>query len=484
MPLEGVSGSSAVHEAGHIEDSAPASGTSGTTHAASNEVGAFGADGAQSHGADNAPFDLFKALGELFSGGAQNGNANAFDLGTLLASIFDFAGKANDGQTVELGGKDIEGGHQSKVGDGVDLASGLGRTLNAGPPPRAKSSVDNPNRHEDHIGVRKEVEVQGEHGDENFKIKGRAKAEAHAEASSYSETYDDGKNVHARVGADASVGASAEVEGSIKTQVAQIDGNAKISAEALARAEAEAHAGADGVGASAKAQHAVMTNSTSSTNVSAFGGLVEGHGDAHAEAGAGGQAIAKTEVSFKPPAAVATAKAEAFAGARAGFVAKGGMGGLQGGVGVEVWAGAGAKIEGTAGLTKEGKFKLDFTIGAAVGVGFKININIEIDLKKAAKTFGDILTFMGGGGIFAAVGKLFGGGKGDGSQASKAIGDMAKQAGPMVQQFMAKKNEGAQETEHEHEEDSVHDEETDELDAPAHDAGAEVPTHDAQTSEA
>lgn len=477
--IESVGSSSAVHEAGHIEDTAPTSGASGTSHAASNEVGDFG-EAAQSHGAD-APFDLFKALGELFSGGAQNGNANAFDLGTLLASIFDFAGQGDGDGKIQLAGQEISGGSSSKAGDGADVTGE--RIFNPGPPPRAKSGPDNPNLREDHVGVRKEVEVSGETGDENFKVKGRAKAEAHAEANSYSETYGDGKNVHARVGADASVGASAEVEGSIKTKVAELDGKATISAEANARAQAEAHAGMDGIGASAQAEHGVMAKSTNSTNLKVANGLIEGHGDAHAEAGAGGVATAKTEFSYNPPTAVAHGKAEAFAGARAGFVAKGGMGGVQGGVGVEVWAGAGAKIEGSAAL-KDGKLKLDFTIGAAVAVGFKINLVVEIDLKKAAKTFGDILTFMGGGGIFAAVGKLFGGGKGDGSQANSAITDAVKQAGPMVKQFMKKadapeKSDAANDTERE---ESVHDEE--EVDAPAHDEGAELPTHDSHTSEA
>lgn len=481
MGIDGIS-TNATHEASHIEDSAATSGPA-ATHVASNEVGSF-ADAAQAaHGGDE-PFDLFKALGDLFSGGAGAKDGNRFDLGTLLASIFDFAEAANGGETVQLGGKDYAGGSSSKVGDGADVASGLARTLNPGPAPRALSSPDNPNRHEDHVGVRKEVEASGETGDENFKLKGRVKAEAHAEASSYSETYDDGKNVHARVGANASVGASVEAEGSIKTKVAQLDGKATASAEALARAQAEAHAGQDGIGASAQAQHAVMTSSTNTTNLSVAGGLIEGHGDAHAEAGAGGQAIAKTEFSYKPPTAVATGKAEAFAGARAGFVAKGGMGGVQGGVGVEVWAGAGAKIEGTAAL-KNGKFDVDFSIGAAVGVGFKINIKIEIDLKKAAKTFGDILTFMGGGGIFAAVGALFGGGKGDGSQASKAIGDAAKQAGPMLKQFLSKSPESTQQPARPDDAaEAQHEDEEEEVDAPAHDVGAELPTHDPQTSEA
>src|SRR5688572_25122221 len=117
--IEGVGSSSAVHEAGHVEDSAPASGATGTTHAANNEVGDFG-EAAQSPGAD-APFDLFKALGELFSGGAQNGNANAFDLGTLLASIFDFAGQGDGDGKVQLAGKEISGGSSSKAGDGADV---------------------------------------------------------------------------------------------------------------------------------------------------------------------------------------------------------------------------------------------------------------------------------------------------------------------------------------------------------------------------
>ncbi|MFT3706734.1 MAG: hypothetical protein QM817_03625 [Archangium sp.] len=428
MPLEAIS-TGATHEATHVEDAGGISPSGAEGTHATNSAESYAESLRDANGAE-APFDLFKALGELFSGG-KGGDANSFDLGTLLASIFNSAGVSEDGK-INLVDEDSGGGHQSSVGKGADVGE-MSNLLNPGPPPRAMSGPDNPNLRQDHVGVRKEVEVKGEVGDKNFKLEGRAKAEAHAEANSYSETFNDGKNVHARVGADASVGASAEVEGKIKTPVAQLDGKATISAEAYARAQAEAHAGMDGVGASAKAQHGVLTSSTNSTNLSVANGLIEGHGDAHAEAGAAGQAIAKTEFSYKPPTAVATGKAEAFAGARAGFVAKGGMGGIQGGVGVEVWAGAGAKIEGTASY-KKGHLGFDFSIGASVGVGFKINIKVDIDLKKAAKTFGDILTFMGGGAIFGAIGKMFGGGKGDGSHASKAISDAVKQATSMIKQ--------------------------------------------------
>ena len=159
-------------------------------------------------------FDLFKAIGELFSGPPQGNGAeaaNKFDLGAILASIFDFAGKQAHKQ---------------------------------GPLPKD----------EHHVGGREHVEASGQVGDAHLGAKGRASAEAHLKADSFSETFVDGSGVGVRGGAEASAGVSAEAAGTITSDVGSIDGRAKVSAEVYARLYGEARAGPDGVSAGAKAE--------------------------------------------------------------------------------------------------------------------------------------------------------------------------------------------------------------------------------------
>lgn len=348
------------------------------------------------------PFDLFEALGSLFSGNHQpqaNGKeaANKFDLGAILSSIFDFAGK----QAEKSGGLPKE---------------------------------------EHHVKGQERVEVSGETGDEHFKAKGRAAAEAHAKADTFSETFVDGTGVGVRGGAEASAGVSAEAEGSIKTDVGSIDGHARVSAEVYARLYGEARAGPDGVSAAGKAEVGAMANANADTNLQIADGLIAGHADAHAEAGAGGKATGRVGVSFNPPEAVVKAKAESFAGARAGYSAKGGVAGIGYGIEVEVWAGAGAKAEINGGLDKDGKFKLEFSLGIAAGVGAMVKFNLEIDTKILGKIIADVVSAAGDvlGGIFGAVAGLFDGGSGEGAHAGKAIAAAIKKVAPMIGDAAAK----------------------------------------------
>ncbi len=345
--------------------------------------------------ADQA-FDLFKAIGALFDGAQHpqsNGAdaANKFDLGAILSSIFDFAGK---------------------------------QAQKSGPLPKD----------EHHTGVQERVEVSGETGDAHFKAKGRAAAEAHAKADSFSETFIDGSGVGVRGGAEASAGVSAEAEGSIKTDVGSIDGRARVSAEVYARLYGEARAGPDGVSAAGRAEVGAMAKGDAETNLQIADGIIAGHADAHAEAGAGGKATGRAAVTFDPPEAVINAKAESFAGARAGYSAKGGIAGIGYGIEAEVWAGAGAKAEINGGLEKDGKFKLQFSLGIAAGVGAMVKINFEFDTKVFGKVVGDLVGVAGDiiGGLFGAVAGLFDGGKGDGAHAGKAITAAIKQIAPLI----------------------------------------------------
>jgi hypothetical protein len=332
------------------------------------------------------PFDLFRALGELF-GGQPNGNgpyaANKFDLGAILASIFDFAGT-----------------HQAK----------------------SESKEQGQVR----------AEISGEGGNAHFKTKGHAAAEAHAQAIASSEATFDHTGATARASAEASAGVSAEADGSITTDIGSIDGRARVSAEVYARLLAEAKAGQKGLSAAALAEAGAMANADAATNLQIADGFIAGHADARAEAGAGGKATAKAAVSFDPPEAIVNAKAESFAGARAGYSAKGGVAGIGYGIEAEVWAGAGAKAEINGGLDKDGKFHLDFSLGLAAGVGCMVKVKFEFDTKIFGKIAGDIIGAAGDvlGGIFGAVAGLFDGGSGNGKRAGQAISNAIRQIAP------------------------------------------------------
>ncbi len=362
-----------------------------------NAVSNFVRGAGQSEGvAPEQAWDLFKAIGDLFSGNQPQGNgpeaANKFDLGAILSSIFDFAGK------------------------------------------EAKKAGALPPKEETHLKGQERVQVSGEFNDGSFKAKGRAAAEAHAKANAFSETFIDGSGVGVRGGAEASVGVSAEAEGSIKTDIGSIDGRARVSAEVYARIYGEARAGPDGVSAAAKAEVGAMAKADSDLNIQLGDGLIAGHADAHAEAGAGGKAKARAAVTFNPAEVLVNAKAESFAGARAGYSAKGGIAGVGYGVECEVWAGAGAKAEINGGLDKEGKFKLEFSLGIAAGVGCMVKINFEFDTKIFGKVAGDIIAAAGDifGGIFGAVAGLFDGGSGDGKRAGQAIAGAIRQVAPIL----------------------------------------------------
>jgi hypothetical protein len=163
---------------------------------------------------------------------------------------------------------------------------------------------------------------------------------------------------------------------------------------------------------------------------------VTGQADARAEAGGGAQAKGKVGVTFAPPQVAVNAKAEAFAGARAGYSAKGGVAGVGYGIECEVWAGVGAKAEINGGIDKDGKLKLDFAIGIAYGVGGQVKFGVEIDLKEVAKTASKVLSFLGGG-FFGAIAGMFGGGSGNGQHASKAITDTVQKMAPAMGQTAA-----------------------------------------------
>ena len=125
----------------------------------------------------------------------------------------------------------------------------------------------------------------------------------------------------------------------------------------------------------------------SATLLSAKGNVKVGKGDynleASGEAYVGAQAKAHGELTIDPAKGIYAAKigGDAFVGARAGVEAQANLGKF-GSVGgrAEAWAGAGVAFNAELGF-KNGRLKARFDIGAALGVGFKLGFNVDIDLK-------------------------------------------------------------------------------------------------------
>lgn len=415
MDVSQTSSSSPINNVGSAEaENIQPAGPLPAGEAPQNAMSAY--EGAPVSAPQESGFDIFGILGSFLGlplgGGGKN--SNQFDLFSILGSIFDFGNQKNAEQQQT---------QQQQPTNALDA--------NGNPLPAQTQPQDDKAPNEERSGVEEKAEIQGRYESDLLTAEGNAKAEAHATAKSHSEQFTDGKNVGVRAAAEASAGASVEANGKVTTPLGSVDGHAKVGAEVYARTSAEAQVGLDGASAGAHAATGAMARGEASSNMEMANGLVTGHAEAQAEAGAGAKADANVGVTFKPPAAAVKAKGEAFAGARAGYAAKGGVGGVGYGIAAEVWAGAGVKAEIDGGLDKDGKLKLEFCLGVAVGVGAQVKFGIEIDTKKIAQTFMQTLSSPGGllGGIFDAVAGLFGGGKGNGEHAGKAIDSAMKGLG-------------------------------------------------------
>jgi hypothetical protein len=150
----------------------------------------------------------------------------------------------------------------------------------------------------------------------------------------------------------------------------------------------EAYVKANGkIGIEGGALKATGSAQASATLLAAEGSVRFGKGDytldAKGEAYVGARANASGELTIDPAKGIYAAKigGEAFAGARIGGEANLNLGQFGGaGVRAEAWAGIGASFKAEAGF-KDGRFKARLDIGAALGVGFKLGFNIDINVK-------------------------------------------------------------------------------------------------------
>jgi hypothetical protein len=110
-------------------------------------------------------------------------------------------------------------------------------------------------------------------------------------------------------------------------------------------------------------------------------GSVEANGSAYAFVGAKAHADGSLTIDPKNGVYAAQVGGEAFVGAKAGVSGdvKLGKFGSVGGT-AEAWAGVGAQFRAQVGY-KDGKFSARVDIGAALGIGFKLGFNVNIDVK-------------------------------------------------------------------------------------------------------
>jgi len=106
--------------------------------------------------------------------------------------------------------------------------------------------------------------------------------------------------------------------------------------------------------------------------------------DAKGQAWVGAKANASGDLTIDPVNGkyVLEAGGDAFIGAKASVEGKVSLG-EYGGVGgkAEAWAGLGVSAKGSVRL-ENGRFKASFELGAALGLGFKLGFNVDINFKK------------------------------------------------------------------------------------------------------
>jgi hypothetical protein len=345
----------------------------------------------------DSPLDVGQLLAQLFAGGKTSSEqANHFDFFALLAKIFE-------GASLPATPKEAPPAPTTSG----ELGSGEVRSRLSNAALGAQDSDQ---------GFKQSVHAQGSTSLAGATLAGTADAAAYARAGTTTSSAPGAVAAEA----DARLGVSASASGAITSRYGSISGNASVTAEIYAHAKAYAEANAHGATAGANAEVGAHVKAQAQADAVGAGGLVTGHAEATAEAGAGGKAGAKVGVSYDPPSTVVDASADAFAGARAAFDAKGGVAGMTYGIHGEAWAGVGAKVEVEAGLT-DGKFHFSFGAGISLGVGTFLKFDFEIDLKPIQKAFGDLV---------GAIAGLFGGGSGDGTHAASAITDAVNRAQP------------------------------------------------------
>jgi len=220
-----------------------------------------------------------------------------------------------------------------------------------------------------------------------------------AEASGRSTLDADGLRAEGR--ASASYGAAGRRSGAVDGRLGSASGSIAGEAQAYARADGRASVGKDGLKAQGSAEVGVrvrveVDGEFRTKGVRIGGERLDVNGKIHGEAEVSAYARVDADVAATqaPPRLIVVANAKAFAGAKAAAHGSIGLGDfVRVNASAEAWAGAGAEAGVVAGYD-DGKLRLGFNAGAAVGVGAGFSFCVEIDVKKIA---GSLISAATGG---------------------------------------------------------------------------------------
>jgi len=138
--------------------------------------------------------------------------------------------------------------------------------------------------------------------------------------------------------------------------------------------------------------HAQATLIDAAANFRAKLGPVSAEGQGHAWVGA--KANASGDLTIDPVNGKYGLEVggDAFVGAKAGVEGKVSLG-EYGGVGgkAEAWAGVGVSANASVKL-ENGRFKAKFELGAALGIGFKLGFNVDINFKKIGDAIKNVIS--------------------------------------------------------------------------------------------
>lgn len=212
-------------------------------------------------------------------------------------------------------------------------------------------------------------------GDE--RVGGSARVSGEAEAWAYGEAHA-GKAADGGYEASAAVGTGARAESHVEAEAhagpAHAKGSADASAEVSAKAEAEGHIGPEGISGSASAEAKAQARASAEGEVGVDGlGSLKGTVDAEA----GAEAWAHASGSIGSDGVSGELGAGGFAGASAGTEFEAEIGGSKASGRVEGRVGVGLEVGVRGGISSKG-VKLGLDLGAALGIGGKISIDVEI----------------------------------------------------------------------------------------------------------
>jgi hypothetical protein len=199
------------------------------------------------------------------------------------------------------------------------------------------------------------------------------------------------RGLQAQGSASGSVGYSSQGSAHGENKYGTADASYQADLKAYGTAQGQALVDSNGLLATGSAEVGVEARAQGNVSFQSVGVTIGGEqldlrGDAtgYVEAAARATGTVTMAATRNPPRMEAEVGGEAFAGVKAGVEGHVGLGEfvtLEGHA--DGWAGAGAEAHGVIGYN-DGKLRLNFSAGAAVGLGGDVGGEVDIDVKKMA----------------------------------------------------------------------------------------------------